>query len=550
MGLALGCLLAGAVRAQEVPRSVDPGQIEKRFQAPTRPREEVAPLIPGVSRELTPERARSIRFSVLSAIVIDGATAYPENAFAPFYQDLLAREVSLADIYAVAARITKKYAADGYLLSKAVVPAQKVELGIIHIHVIEGYLKDIIFEGKVKGSTSLLETYASKITESQPLKADVLERYILLMNDLPGLSAKRRLVPVPGEEGAYNLIVTLNHDTAYGFARIDNRGSRYEGPVQMWAGGGVNSLFGGWDNTQVRAVTVPNTRELQFADISHSEIIGDEGTRLTLGASTSRSRPGHTLAADRIDSHGLFASAGIEHPLIRSRAEDLFLGGAFNIFQSNRDEADIKTIDDRIRVLRLWVRGGLTDGLDGRNTAAVYVSKGLGIFDATPQDDALSSRTGAPNDFTKVVFDLSRYQPLSPRWGLLAAVGGQRSGTKLFLSEQYGIGGEQFGRAYDPSEIAGDDAIAGKVELQWTSPQGEDFIRQHQYFAYYDHGATWLRSSTDDFELASAGVGARLLIRGGFFASLEVAKPLTRSVEALGDHGNDPRLFFVLSSNF
>ena len=96
----------------------------------------------------------------------------------------------------IAARITARYSEDGYLLSKAVVPAQEVELGVLRIRVIEGHLENIIFEGRVDGPTALLETYARKITESQPLRSDVLERYILLMNDLPGLSAERRLVPV------------------------------------------------------------------------------------------------------------------------------------------------------------------------------------------------------------------------------------------------------------------------------------------------------------------------------------------------------------------
>jgi hypothetical protein len=42
----------------------------------------------------------------------------------------------------------------------------------------------------------------------------------------------------------------------------------------------------------------------------------------------------------------------------------------------------------------------------------------------------------------------------------------------------------------------------------------------------------------------------RFLMQGGYFASLEVAKPMTRPVDAMGLEGDDPRLFFVLSSNF
>lgn len=164
--------------------------------------------------------------------------------------------------------------------------------------------------------------------------------------------------------------------------------------------------------------------------------------------------------------------------------------------------------------------------------------------------DAVASRTGAPVDFTKLAFEVSRYQPLDARWGVLAAVAGQRSGTKLPLSEQYGLGGDYMGRAFDPSEIAGDDALAGKVELQWTSAGSQGFLSQHQYYVVYDHGATWQRGSVDDFELASLAIGTRLMLRGGYFASLELAQPLVRDVSALGTKGHDPRLFFVLSANF
>lgn len=539
----------GTALAQSASRAVDPGQIEKRFEARPEAKKEVAPLIPAIEGELPPERARAIRF-VLSGLVIEGATAFPQAELSALYEGLLAREVSLADIYKVAAAIGRKYADAGYLLARVSVPGQEVDLGIIRIKVVEGYLENIIFEGKVDGPTALLESYARRITESQPLRADVLERYILLMNDLPGVSATRRLVPLAGREGAYDLIVTLSQDTVYGFARFDNRGSRSTGPYQAWLGGGVNSGFGRWENSQARFVTTTDTEELVFADVSHSEIVGIEGTRLSAGASVSFSEPGHSLAADRVKTRGAFGAISAEHPVIRSRRQDLFLGIGLNMLNSKRDELDSRTIDDKVRVLRLSARYGVLDGLDGRNTVNLVLSRGLDLFSATRAGDPLSSRSSAPHDFTKLGFDISRYQPFGPRWGLLAVVAGQRSGTKLFLSEQYGIGGEYIGRAYDPAEIAGDDALAGKIEVQWTSPEGDGLLSQHQFYAGYDHGATWLRASTEDFELASASLGVRALVRGGYFAGLELAQPLTRSVAALGDKGEDTRLFFVLSANF
>lgn len=540
---------AGAL-AQSTTPSVDPGQIERRLGPRPEVRKEVAPLIPEIRGELPPEKARAIRF-VLSGLFIEGATVFEQAEFIPLYEDKLAREVTLEDVYKIAVAIGKKYADAGYLLSRVTVPGQEVDLGIIRIKVTEGYLENIIFEGRVDGPTDLLETYAKRITESQPLRAEVLERYILLMNDLPGVSATRRLIPVAGREGAYDLVIAISQDTEYGFARFDNRGSRSTGPFQLWAGGGLNSTFGRWNNTQARVVTVLDTEELVFADLSHGLIVGNEGTRVTAGVSSSFSEPGHSLKLDRVKTRGLFGYFGAEHAVIRSRKQDLFLGAYLNALNSKRDELDNQTIDDKIRVLRLSARYGRLDAWDGRSNVNLTLSRGLDILGATHAGAALASRAGAPHDFTKLAFDLSRFQPFGPRWGLLTVVAGQRSGTKLFLSEQYGMGGEYIGRAYDPSEIAGDDALGGKIEVQWTSGQDEaSFLNQYQFFAGYDHAATWLRSSDDDFELASFSVGTRTVLRGGFFANVQVAVPLTRGVSALGSKDKDPRLFFVLSSNF
>jgi hemolysin activation/secretion protein len=553
--MALGLAIAGSVAAgpgagaQSASQAVDPGQIEKRFEVRPKRKQDVAPLIPVIQGELPPERARAISF-VLSGLVVEGATVFPQSELAALYEGLLARQVTLEDIYKVAAAIGKKYTDAGYILSRVSVPGQEVELGIIRIRVVEGHLENIIFEGSVKGPTDLLQAYAKKITESQPLRREVLERYILLMNDLPGVSAVRRLVPVPGREGAYNLVITLNQDAEYGFARFDNRGSRFSGPFQGWAGAGLNSAFGRWNNAQARFVTATQTSELTFGDLAYSEVVGADGTKLSAGVSASFSEPGHTLARDKVKTRGLFGSLGAEYPLVRSRRQDLFVGAQLTALDSFRDELGSRVTHDKIRVLRLSTRYGVLDGLDGRNNVNLMLSRGLGLMAATQAGDSLVSRTGAPSDFTKLNFDVSRYQPFGPRWGLLAVVAGQRSATKLFLSEQYGVGGEYIGRGYDPAEIAGDDALAGKIEVQWTSPEEGGFLTQYQYYLGYDHGATWLRSSRDDFELASASLGARLLLKGGYFASLEIAKPLTRQVAALGDNGNDLRLFFVLSANF
>lgn len=551
--LALGaaflfCGLASAA-AQTAPQSVAPGQIEKRFEAPAPLKAPSGPVIPAIEGQVAPQNAKDVRFT-LGAVVVEGSTAFPEAEFVPLYENLLAREVSLADIFAVASAITAKYEEQGYILSRAIVPEQQVSLGIVRIRVVEGYIDNVVFRGDVRGSTDLLKAYAEKITNSAPLRRDALERYILLMNDLAGVTATRELVPSQTDPGAYTLIVTLRHAAVQGFVRADNRGSRYVGPLQGWADVGFNSLFGRYENTHLRYVTTAQPSELQYVELDHTENVGSEGTKVALTGSLSRAEPGFTLKSRDIDSRGSQLGVSVSHPLIRSQRTDLFLSARFDAGHFERDESGAEVFDDHLRVVRAGARFGYLDGWNGRNQLSFELSQGLSILGASDGASSQRSRAGADAEFSKGVVNVSRYQPLAPDWAVLATATGQKAAQKLLLSEQIGLGGEGFGRAYDPSEITGDDGAAVRFELQRDGAMPGSFVPQYEFYAYYDGGMVWSRGTDPDHSLASAGVGVRFLTVGDLLASIELAQPITRAVEAMGTKGKDPRVFFTLTRSF
>src|SRR6185437_9133865 len=85
----------------------------------------------------------------------------------------------------------------------------------------------------------------------------------------------------------------------------------------------------------------------------------------------------------------------------------------------------------------------------------------------TETGSALLSNPYGQSDFTKLTFNTSRLQELNDKFSLLAASAGQVSNAPLLVSEQFGFGGPVFGRAYDTSEITGDDGIAASLELRY-----------------------------------------------------------------------------------
>jgi hemolysin activation/secretion protein len=108
----------------------------------------------------------------------------------------------------------------------------------------------------------------------------------------------------------------------------------------------------------------------------------------------------------------------------------------------------------------------------------------------------------------------------------------QKSFSPLLLTEQFGLGGDHFGRGFDPSEITGDDGVAGAVELQYTRDPGLSFLKSYQLFTFYDAGAVWQRAPGSGHQsLSSVGGGVRLWLPHGLDAEVEVTHPLWQRID-------------------
>ena len=114
------------------------------------------------------------------------------------------------------------------------------------------------------------------------------------------------------------------------------------------------------------------------------------------------------------------------------------------------------------------------------------------------------------------------------------------------------MGGVSFGRAFDPSEITGDQGLALSLELQRAFDVKMKFLRNLQAYVFFDYGSVWNRIATPTGakkqDLASAGVGARFNLTKHFSGYLEIAKPLNEKVASEGN--KDPRVFFSLSATY
>lgn len=559
----LGTLGQVAAQAPRIlPAGVDPGRLPQQAPgtapAPAAPVPE--PTIAAPPTTGAPPGSEQLRFT-LTALVIEGVTAYTAEELRPLYAGFVGREISVADLFAISEAITERYRADGYMISRALVPAQRIENGQARLQVIEGHVTAVTVEGAAE--PMLRERAERAVSASRPLTLRRLERAILLLNDLPGVTAQGLIEPAPeGPVGAARLSITAESRRIWqGYVAVDNRGSRYVGPWQATVGGSVSSVIRTYDRLAFRTVGASPLRELRYAEASYETPIGADGWTAFGSVFVSRSEPGFTLAALDTKGSAQGVTIGAAYPLIRTRAENLRLSIAFTPYDSDNDVLGRQDVspayEDDMRPVRLAATYDLADGWNGLNFLFAELSQGIDALGASSESRPNPSRPGARTDFTRLLVEASRFQALdwiAPGLGLTLATRGQLAfGSALVAYEQFGLGGARFGRGYDPSEIAGDNGIAGTAELQWSAvfpPSRYSFGEQAtiQPYVFYDAGTVTNARGTDfpSQSLTSAGAGVRLWLGNAFAASVEVAKPLTRAVAAEvlgGGDGKDPRLY-------
>ncbi|MCF4165507.1 hypothetical protein L2U69_07625 [Zavarzinia compransoris] len=555
--IAIGAALAaGPAKGQVLPGKADPGRVFE--QVPPPPAEPAtAPLVvPETRPEVPPEGAEELRFRLVG-ITLEGNAALATADLRALYTDALGTEVSLADLYAIAARITAAYRAEGYILSQALIPAQRIEGGQATIRVVEGFVDRVIVDGD--DPSGRIAAMGGLIAATRPLTAAALERHLLLIQDLSGVSVRSVLAPSATVLGAADLTLVVTRNPVEGFFSVDNRGSDTLGPFQIAVGLQINDPIGLDGEAGLTLFMTPADDELYFIRGRIHQPIGHDGLSLNLGASVNWTHPGADLAPFDNDGRSVALDFGLDYPLVRSRALSLNLSLGLDWRDTWSDffvsTARTRVYDDHLRILRAGMRLVAVDGLGGRDTLSLKLEQGLDAFGASKAGALDLSRANGKPAFTVIGGDLHRTQPLTEDLALVTRARFQYAFDPLLASAEIGFGGNRFGSAFEPSEITGDSGLGGRLEAMWLWALDADEIDATVYgqtYGFVEGGAIWQRSSPATERrrdsLSSTGLGTRAQLDIGLFGGWEVAFPLHHP--AASAEPGSARLFFQLGASF
>jgi hemolysin activation/secretion protein len=548
---------AGSAHATSVPSSADPARQLlgdqpklpdfKKIEPDNRPTQTSIANAPDGSDKT---------FFVLKAIHIKGMTAYSPTSMEPLYAADLGQKISVKRLFDIMNSIQKRYLDDGYGLSRVSMPNQDIITGDVTFEVIEGYAADVSLDGDFPQS-AVLDDAQKQIAAMRPLNTKKLEKLLLTLNDLPGLNVSAVLAslkdnPTPG---GVRLILKQNPEKSYAANfSMNNHGSRFSGPTQLIASGRKSSVITPYDEvTATASAAIPMT-EMRYAGLKYQRPVwGAHGLNLEVEASFSRTVPGDNLKALDVKGQSQSFKTGLSYSPIRQRDQTLELETAFEVRQSKTDFAGSELYDDRLRIFSLGANYNNADSFDGLNAFELTYSQGLNILGVREAGSPDLSRADGRPDFHKIYMSAGRLQTLPYRFEFLTAIQGQYAFDPLLSSEEFGFGGGQFGRGYDPSEITGDKGLSASFELRRNMyVANPDFA--FQGYGFFDIGKVWNidANAADKISAASTGLGLRIGSSYGWSGDINLAVPLTKKPDNAPKYtnGQSPRILFSVQKAF
>lgn len=547
--------LSAYAQAETLPSFLNSNDTIRNLPVPNLPADAYRPVAPRTQvPEAAPTQGQPLMMDTrvtIRKLQIDGGTVYSLDEVAKAFAPLIGHETNLAQLIEATRTITRRYQQDGYLLSYAYLPEQQFENGLVHVVLVEGYIKDYQIQGDIGRVSAYVDKLAEKLKAERPLTRKTFERYTTLMGRIPGVTLQAQVPPPGTTDGAAHMNIQASRKpfTTSMSLTDDNRD-------------GLQALFTATSNSQtsmgeqlnVSGLFPPGHDKEHYYRVTYGQFINAEGSQVVLNAERYRADPRSNVLVDggfqlkphqEVDRY----SVGLSHPLIASPTESLTLGtrlyavdqttryqlvGYPNRFEVETDlralafEGDWRKANDR--QLRI-ISAGLYQGING-----------LG---ARTRTDFEGQKPDL--DFFRLRLSGVQSDKFFDNWqGVLSAALYWTRDT-LPDSERATFGGQNFGRGYPDDQGSGDKGWGVAYEVNYSFNRAGDWVKILQPYVVVDRARTWFNDlPVKANDMSSAAVGLRFGDNKYYNIALEAAKPM--SDMALDSFNRRPR--YTLSFSY
>ena len=538
--LSLTLFLGIPAQAQQAPT---PGAVQRGLDSA---------VSPSLKREAPPETEQQPRPD--KAPVPEGGASFLVNRFTfrgnAIYSEAQLREqvadsegkkLTLAEIYAVADRLTEYYHAQGHSLAVVTVPAQKVEQGMVLLEVVEGRIGSILLNGNETYTDDFLRGRIAAIEPGNVIRFDLLESELLRLDDLPGLTV--RSVIQPGAEfGTSDLVLNMAEKRYEARAALDNFGREDLGEWRFSASGTWNNPTGRGD-ALLAGVTHTESGLLTSGSLGYNLPVGDRGGRLGFVFSRADYDVG-SLPASLGGTSDTY-SVSYSEALVRSRNRNLYLDVGFTYLDPDQTGDLSGPIDDGLGYLDAGLTYQRIAPSNALTTAAARVQ--TNFMEAKRKADG----TLDDGQLLRLQLSASHEEPIQPGWSLFGRGQLVYSPDELNDLTKYSLGGPSSVRAYLVTEISGDTGAEASVELRRFFLARKDLPGVARLFA----DAGWVKCRTvvcidGDSESSRTGWGLGLTLYPFDRYTVEVQWAQHLDAHESDDGDEDGRFWVFLSADF
>lgn len=533
---------AGASIAQTVPNA---GSLLKELRDGERaPQANEAPAViaPPLRPTLQLPDGATVR---VERFRITGNTLIATDVLQPLIKEWEGRTLDLAGLNEASGAMTRYYQARGFILSYAYLPAQKVENNTIEIAILEGRLGavQVVAAQDVRLDDDVIQAHLGTGGDARPAQKDVLERQLLLLNDIPGVVARAAFTPGT-EPGSSDMVVSVVEDAPLaGSVYVNNYGSKATGEYRTGVQFQLRDLFGAGDATQVGGswssggALASGSVETSVPWLGRGLSLRAGVSHLTYALQQDFSSLGARGVADNV--HG-----GVWYSLLRSSSSNITLRSDLQ-YSSLHDFLPLVAVENRksSRSLTLGVNADSLDDLPGAGRSRVHLSHQFGNLQIESGSDA--AFTAGP--YGKTLLELSREQGLTQDTNFYLRILAQHTQKNLDSSEKLSLGGPSAVRAYAPGELSVDAGGLLTMEYRVQFPvQGGTLT----WTLFGDYGTGSINraplAGVNENEVTIQGAGFGLSWRNG--ADLEASLTLAWRGERLPSADSDrlPRVFFQI----
>ena len=539
----MGCHLGLTPAWGQLTSLSNPEILERALEDPQSKKPANKPVLSLPMRDSAPAGAEDITF-ILQGLSIKGGETFSVETITSLEPPQTGAEINLSALYDFADRITQYYREEGFALSFALVPAQEITDGQVQIEIIEGQIDELIIrESNLsdRARAHILDSFA-RFAEKGLTKTRDLERFLLSINNHPGISAKG--VIRPGAKPASSALVleveqrTQTASIGYQNYLSDSLGRDVFLSDIAWLG-----QWTGRDEARISIRQAPDPKTYQSVAFDYRSYIDDSDLEVFVKFSQSETRPEKGPLADLDFSSNAYSQEfGFQFPLWQWRKSSLFAGGTMRITDSQSRNGTTPSSTDKVR----YVTGYADYEIDFANGAShqirAEIEQGASFFQARA-----NSREGAKLQHTILRVSDRYRKPLR-----FLAIGQVDATLRLmaqttlndspvFANAECSFGGRGFGVGMDAGTLSGEHCLLASAQINWQRPLvGFGFLPPSLFtlLARIDAGAVKQQGSLvageeRQQEAISAAIGGQFVMASGMTINIEQATQLKNEEEPL-----------------